>query len=63
VAYGELNPRSRDIMSLKIGNIAPKGRVRIVIVFMQTLEVSLNVFWRLSVQSHVWPRYINDGGK
>jgi hypothetical protein len=47
-------------MNIKIGNITPKGRVRIVIVFIQTLEVSLNIFWRVSVQSHVWPRYIND---
>jgi hypothetical protein len=63
VAFGELNERSRDIMSLKIGNVPPKGSVRIAIEFMQTLEVSLNTFWRLNVQSHVWPRYINDGLK
>ena len=29
VAYGEINERSRDIMVLKIGNVAPKGKVRI----------------------------------
>lgn len=63
MALGELNDRSRDIMCLRIGNVPPKCKVRITMQFMQSLEVTLNTFWRLSVQSHVWPRYLNDGGR
>lgn len=47
-------------MALKIGNVPPKGKVTLTIQMLQHLEVSLNMFWRLSVQSHVWPRYVND---
>lgn len=60
VAYGEIDAKSRDIMNLKIGNVPPKSTVRLTISFMQTLDVSLNVFWRLCIQSFIWPRYIND---
>jgi hypothetical protein len=60
VAYGEIDAKSRDIMNLKIGNVPPKTTVKLTISFMQTLDVSLNVFWRLCVQAFIWPRYIND---
>jgi hypothetical protein len=60
VAYGEINAKSRDIMCLKIGNVPPKTTVKLTISFMQTLEVSLNMFWHLCIQAFIWPRYIND---
>ena len=34
-AYGELNSQSKDILNLKIGNVAPNQLVKIEIVYMQ----------------------------
>lgn len=58
-AYGELDSESRDIMQLKIGNVPAYSKVTVLISFLQPLEVSMNTFWRLSIQSRVWPRYLN----
>ena len=34
-AYGELNSQSKDILNLKIGNVAPNQLLKIEIVYMQ----------------------------
>ena len=60
VAFGEVCAESKDVMRLQIGNVPPMTRVTILMVCSYPLEASLNTFWRLSVQSHVWPRYLND---
>lgn len=54
-----MRDESKDIMQIKIGNVPARSKVTVLIEFMQPLEVSMNTFWRLSIQSHVWPRYLN----
>jgi len=34
-AYGELNAQSKDILNLKVGNVAPNQHVKIEIVYLQ----------------------------
>lgn len=60
VAYGEVNEKTRDVMMLRIGNVDKGMKVKITINFMQMLDVVLNMFWQLNIQSIVWPRYFNE---
>lgn len=60
-ALTAISNQSEDVLLLKFGNVPPKSKVVVLVEFLQPLEVSLNTFWRLSVQSHVWPRYLTSG--
>lgn len=48
-------------MNLKVGNVEPLKDVRLRIEYLYELDVSLNVFWRVIIQSKIWPRYLSDG--
>lgn len=60
VAYGEVAEKTRDVMMVRIGNVGQGVKVKITISFMQMLDIVLNTFWQLNIQSIVWPRYMND---
>lgn len=58
-AYGQISHESRDIMSVMIGNIAPKEEVKIQISYIEELGITLNTFYRFDLISKVYPRFIN----
>jgi hypothetical protein len=58
-AYGEIRPESKDIMSLKIGNVPPDQTVRIEIAYLQELTLACNTFYQLHMTGTISPRYMN----
>lgn len=58
-AYGELNAESKDILNLKVGNIPPRGSVKIEIAYLQELSLSCNTFYQLHMVGTISPRYMN----
>lgn len=58
-AYGELNADSKDILTLKIGNVPPKETVKIEISYLQELSLSCNTFYQLHMPGTISPRYMS----
>ena len=58
-AYGELNSDSKDILTLKVGNLPPKESVKVELVYLQELTLSLNTFYQLHMVGTISPRYMN----
>lgn len=56
-AMGTLDPQSKDIMRLQLGNIPPHTHFTLTISFMQELSISLNTFYKLHLPSSISPRY------
>ena len=54
---GTIDPLSKDIMNLEIGNIPPKSEFTVCISFMQEMRMSLNTFYKVQVPSTISPRY------
>ena len=54
---GTIDPLSKDIMNLEIGNIPPKSEFTVSISFMQEMRMSLNTFYKVQVPSTISPRY------
>jgi hypothetical protein len=58
-AIGALDENSKDILHLKVGNIAPREEVRIELVFMQELTLANNTFYQLRLFGTISPRFLN----
>lgn len=58
-AYGEIDPNSKDIMKLRIGNVAPQAEVKVEISYLHELALSFNTFYRLQILGTISPRYMN----
>lgn len=58
-AYGELNAESKDILNLKVGNIAPQQEVKIEVMYLQELSLSYNTFYQLHLPATITPRYLS----
>ena len=54
---GSIDPMSKDVMNLEIGNIPPKSDFTVSISFMQEMKMSLNTFYKVQVPSTISPRY------
>lgn len=48
-AYAEVVAELHDIMKLNVGNLKPQEEAVIKFVYLETLEVFLNKFWRLNI--------------
>jgi len=58
--YAEIDPNSKDIMNMEIGNLGPGEEVKISISYLQELNVEQNTFYQLHIPSTISPRYMND---
>jgi hypothetical protein len=56
---GTIDPNSKDILNLEIGNIPPKSEFTVTISFLQEMNISLNTFYKIQVPSTISPRYMN----
>jgi hypothetical protein len=57
VAYSEFNPRSRDIMKMIVGNIAPKQTVKVVMTYAHANSLVCNTYYQYKLTSAMTPRY------
>jgi hypothetical protein len=57
-AYGALKDESKDILTLKIGNIPPTTAVKIKITYLQELTLVNNTFYQLLMTGSLSPRYM-----
>ena len=58
--YAEIDPNSKDIMNMEIGNLGPGEEVKISISYLQELNVEQNTFYQLHIPSTISPRYMNN---
>ncbi len=58
-ALGEINSESKDIMTLKVGNVGPREYVKIEIAYLQELTLSNNTFYQFHLPGTISPRYMN----
>ena len=58
-AYGELNEDSKDILTLKIGNVPLKEAVAVEISYLQELSLAVNSFYQIKFAGTISPRYMN----
>lgn len=56
-ALGEYNPLSRDIMKMRVGNIAPRQTVKILLTYVHTNSLVCNTFYQYKLTSAMTPRY------
>ncbi len=56
---GSIDPDSKDILNLEIGNIPPKTDFTVRISFLQEMKVSMSTFYSLEVPCTISPRYMN----
>ena len=56
---GTIDPDSKDILNLEIGNIPPQTEFTITISLLQEMKVSQNTFYRLQIPSTISPRFMN----
>ncbi len=61
-AYGDIDSESKDILTLKIGNIAPKEQVKIQIYYAEQLSLNLNTFYQFNLLTKNLPKFINKVG-
>ena len=54
-----MNEESKDIMKINIGNVPPKGSVKIEISYIEELGIVLNTFYTFNFLSKLSPRYMN----
>lgn len=59
---GTIDPDSKDILNLEIGNIPPQTEFTVTISMLQEMSISLNTFYRLQVPSTISPRFMNKVG-
>ena len=57
VAYSDMDPRSPDVMNLKIGNLLPGQKIRIIYSYIEPLKITLNKYWRFTTYATLIPRY------
>lgn len=58
--YAEIDPNSKDIINMEIGNLGPGEEVKISISYLQELNVEQNTFYQLHIPSTISPRYMNN---
>lgn len=58
--YAEIDPNSKDIMNMEIGNLGPGEEVKISISYLQELNVEQNTFYQLHIPSTISPRYMKN---
>jgi hypothetical protein len=58
-AYGELDPESKDILTLRVGNVPPGESVRIEIAYLQELSLANNTFYQLRMAGTISPRFLS----
>src|SRR5690606_32753153 len=63
VAMAEIDDKLSDIMKVNIGNIPSKTEIKIVLSYIEKLEVVLNKFWSFKIYSTITPRYHPDPTK
>lgn len=54
-----MDPETKDIMILKIGNIEPNEKVMIEISYIEELTLSMNTFYRFALPVKNSPRFFN----
>ena len=54
---GTIDPQSKDILNLEIGNIPPNTEFTVTISFMQEMTMGLNTFYKVEIPSTISPRY------
>lgn len=59
---GTIDPDSKDILNLEIGNIPPKTEFTVTISLLQEMKISQNTFYRIQIPSTISPRYMNRVG-
>lgn len=62
VAIGTIDPDSKDILNIEIGNIPPKTDFVVTISLLQEMKIGLNTFYQILVPSTISPRYMNQVG-
>ena len=58
-AIGQMREDEPDVMELRVGNIPPGATLMLTIEYLMELGVSQNKFWKIILQSKIWPRYLN----
>ena len=58
VAEGEIDANTKDMLTMKIGNVSPGEQVSIEIEFLQELSISCNSFYQLYLTGIISPRYM-----
>ena len=57
---GSIDPLSKDVMNLEIGNIPPHTEFTLYISFIQEMHLSMNTFYRIQIPSTISPRYASN---
>lgn len=58
-ALGEVDPDSKDILTLQLGNLGPGEEVTIELHYVEELSISLNTFYQFTFVPRLTPRYVN----
>ena len=56
---GTIDPDSKDIFNIEIGNIPPKTKFVVTISLLQEMKVGMSTFYQLKIPSTISPRYMN----
>ena len=48
-AFAEIVEEVHDVMKLQLGNLGPNEKAEIKLVYLQSLDVMLNKFWKFSI--------------
>jgi hypothetical protein len=57
--YAEIDPNSKDIMNMEIGNVGPNEEVKISVSYLQELNIEQNTFYQFHLPATISPRYMN----
>ncbi len=58
-ALGEVDPDSRDVLTLQLGNLGPGEEVTVELHFTEELSLTLNTFYQFTFVPRLTPRYVN----